>query len=167
MSPYEVSYNLGEVFEIAEQIERNGAAFYKKAAGFSRSAEMRDLLLSLAEQEDEHERTFAAMRKKLVPAGSDIASYDKDQTVALYLQALASQYVFDMKQTAANPLTGRETTADILRLAICQEKSSIVLYLGISDAMGSAEDRGKVDHITSEERKHLTDLVLELQKIAS
>ena len=47
-------YNLAEVFEIAEQIEKNGAAFYRRAADICESDMVQKFLLLLADQEEEH-----------------------------------------------------------------------------------------------------------------
>ena len=56
-------FNADEVFEMAEQIERNGARFYRTAA--EKFPEVNPLLLELAAMEDKHEKTFAAMRSEL------------------------------------------------------------------------------------------------------
>ena len=56
-------FNADEVFEMAEQIERNGAKFYRAAA--KKFPSLRDVLLELAAMEDDHEKTFAAMRGQL------------------------------------------------------------------------------------------------------
>ena len=55
-----------EVLEIAEFMERNGAKFYRTAAEDA-SGEIRNLLLSLAEMEEDHEKTFRGMRSALSP----------------------------------------------------------------------------------------------------
>ena len=62
-----INFNADEIFEMAEQIERNGAKFYRKAAE-SIDSKSRDLLLGLAAMEDEHQKTFAAMRGELSDA---------------------------------------------------------------------------------------------------
>ncbi|MCH7559530.1 MAG: rubrerythrin, partial [Planctomycetes bacterium] len=56
-------FNADEVFEMAEQIERNGAKFYRAAA--KKFPELSQVLSDLAVMEDEHEKTFAAMRAEL------------------------------------------------------------------------------------------------------
>ena len=153
-----MAYNVDEIFEIAEQIERNGAAFYRKAASFSH-ADARDFLLDLAHQEDEHERTFAGLRADLVAAPKKVANYDQDDIVASYLRALAGQYVFHKNRKPQDVLSGKESLPDILTLAIQQEKDSIVLYLGLMDTLADSGDRDKVRRITKEEQQHLTDLL--------
>lgn len=153
-----IAFNVDEVFEIAEQIERNGAAFYRKAVSFAQ-ADARDFLLNLANQEDEHERTFAAIRAKLVAAPQSVAAYDQDDIVAAYLRAMAGQYVFHKKQSPQDVLSDKQSLSDVLTLAIRQEKDSIVLYLGLMDALADSEDRDKVRRIIKEEQKHLVELL--------
>jgi len=51
-------FNADEIFEMAEQIERNGAKFYRRAAEQVTSPDGSELLLNLAVMEDVHEKTF-------------------------------------------------------------------------------------------------------------
>ena len=59
------TFNAGEIFEMAMEIERNGAKFYRKAAHGEAGKTSRFMLLRLADMEVQHERTFAAMRDML------------------------------------------------------------------------------------------------------
>ena len=103
----DISYNIDEAFELAEQIERNGAAFYKRAAEILGPGAPQDLVLLLASQEEMHEKAFAGFRAELVSDEESINKYDQDGVVAQYLQAVAfkDQYIegkFD--NTAAEKL---------------------------------------------------------------
>ena len=53
-----IDFNADEVFEIAEQIERNGAKFYRTSAKNISDVNNKNFLIQLAEMEDEHEKTF-------------------------------------------------------------------------------------------------------------
>ena len=152
-----MTYNLDEVFEIAEQIEKNGAIFYRKAADIHKEAATQELFLKLASDEDKHERTFHHLRKQLVEDGG-IASYDKDELVSGYLQAVASSYVFNTDQETTEELFSNESVSDVLKMAMSKERDSITLYLGIKQVMEGAE-RDKVSQILQEEQKHLVDLI--------
>ena len=154
----ELSYNVDEIFEIAEQIERNGAEFYRKAAGFSQD-DARTFLLHLAEQEEQHERTFSDLRSTVVAEQERVAANDQDDVVAGYLRAMAGQYVFHKEQSPADALTGQESLTDIVALAVQQEKDSILLYLGLMDAMARGDDRDRIRLIVREEQQHLADLL--------
>ena len=58
-----IAFNADEVFEMAEEIERNGAKFYREAASKSTNREIREMFLNMASMEDGHLRTFQEMRK--------------------------------------------------------------------------------------------------------
>ena len=79
------TYNIDEIFEMAEQIERNGVAFYRRAAEVSMDEERKRKLLDLAEMEASHECTFAAMRTEQENAPT---SFDPDGEAARYLDAI-------------------------------------------------------------------------------
>lgn len=158
-----LTYSVDEVFEIAEQIERNGAAFYRRAAEQTDSEDARALFASLAEQEDGHERTFARLRQELIPAGAAVSVYDKDNIVAIHLQALADRQVFRRDQAMEDVLAGSESVPEILTMAIGKERDSILYYCGIRDIMDSDEQKHSIEQIIRQEQKHLDDLAAELE----
>jgi len=157
-----VTFNADEIFEIAEQIERNGARFYRKATEASISVRSREMLLRLAAMEDEHEKTFAAMRAELTGQETAPLVFDPDDQAALYLRAVADGKVFDFKADPSKRLTGRESVDEVLGIAIGLEKESIVFYTGIKDTVPERLGKDKVDAIIREEMAHLTTLSNEL-----
>ena len=80
-------FNADEIFEMAEQIERNGASFYRKAAESIDDPAGKKLLLDFAAMEDEHEKTFAALRKDLSEKDKAATTFDPEGEAALYLRA--------------------------------------------------------------------------------
>jgi len=159
-----IGYSLDEIFEIAAQIERNGAAFYRTAADSVEAGATRDLLLGLAKDEDDHEQTFEEMRRELVNKPG-VADCDRDGVVAGYLQAVAGQYVFN-RADPQGALSAGVSASEILQMAIDKERDSIVLYVGLVDAVPGPEDQGKVGLIIREERKHVVKLFTELKKLS-
>jgi len=157
-------FNADEVFEIAEQIERNGAKYYRRAAELALGDHARDLLLTLADMEQRHEKTFAAMRADIRENHPDWCAdfNDPDDTATLYLRAIADGRVFDIKSDPSELLSGSESMAGILKTAIGLEKDSIVFYLGIKDAVPEQLGREQLDHIIREEMTHITLLTREL-----
>ena len=65
-----IAFSADEVFQIAEQIERNGVSFYHRAAEIV--PEQQTLFGELADMEVTHEKTFAGMRAKLATAEQGI-----------------------------------------------------------------------------------------------
>ncbi len=155
-------FHPGEIFAMAQEIERNGAQFYRKASEKSALSDMHDFLLELAAMEVEHEKTFAAMQKHLfIKEGREAP---QDEEAVLYLQAWADGHVFDPKAGPAQQLTGKETRDDILRMAIGLEKDSIAFYVGIKEAIPPEWGQNKITAIIREEMSHLRLLG---QKLAS
>jgi rubrerythrin len=50
-------FNADDIFEMAEQIERNGAAFYREAATKTDDPATKEMMLEFATMEDGHEMT--------------------------------------------------------------------------------------------------------------
>ena len=91
-------FNADEVFEMAEQLERNGGKFYRSAAENADNSENRSFLLELAKMEDQHEKTFKAMRAELPAKAKESKVFDPQGEAALYLRALADTRVFFEKK---------------------------------------------------------------------
>ncbi len=150
-----ITFNAFEIFEMAEQIERNGIKFYSKAAQNISKPDIRQMLLDLADMEREHEEIFAGMKRQLSPEERELMTFDPENEMALYLQAMASGHVFDLKKDLSQQLTGKETVKDILKMAIEAEKDSIVFYLGMVRFVPAQIGKDKVDDIIREEQGHL------------
>lgn len=163
-------FNADEVFEIAEQMERNGAKFYRRAAEYAVSANTRNILLNLAEMEVEHERVFVAMREDVSRNAPDwVAKFfdvEGQHQAALYLRAIADGRVFDLRSDPTAALTGIEGPAEIFRTAIGLEKDSVIFYWGIREAVPEYLGRDKIDAIIREEIGHIAILTRELAGLA-
>ncbi|MCG6946605.1 MAG: ferritin family protein [Deltaproteobacteria bacterium] len=148
-------FNADEILEMAEQIERNGARFYRKAAELVEDAGISTLLQDLAAWEDGHERAFATMRADLVYQEREPRVFDPEHETSMYLRAMADGHVFDAKVDPAETLTGKESAEDILRMAIGQEKDSIVFYTGLKEMISQTAGRERIEAIIKEEMGHI------------
>lgn len=151
-----------EIFEMAEQIERNGARFYRRAAQGFTDSRARQQLLDLAAMEDEHEKVFAAMRGELLQQEREPRVPDPYGEAILYVRGMADGHVFDLRTDPAERLTGKETMEEILRTAIGLEKDSIVFYLGIKEIIPERLSKQRIDDIIKEEMGHIALLSKEL-----
>lgn len=159
-------YNLDEVFEIAEQIERNGARFYRKAAEFFQGTNEGNMLSELAAWEDEHEITFQNLRKELVTETTGAESFDPDGEVVAYLQAIADGEVFNIREDPSDTLTGNEKITEIIHIALGRERDSIAYFLGVKKLMSQGAGEEHVEKIIQEEMGHiriLNDRLAELK----
>ncbi len=151
-----IVFNADEILEMAARIERNGAAFYRKAAETNPGEQV--FLLDLAEQEDEHLALFQKMREGLNGAISGPTAFDPDGEAALYLKAMADGSVFDVRAEPAALLKGSETLPEIIRTAIGLEKDSVMFYLGLREIVPAKFGADKVDAVIREEMKHVSRL---------
>ena len=154
-------FNMDEIFEMAEQIERNGAAFYRNAAKGISDSQSSELLLELAQMEDQHEKTFASLRSQISEDEKTSAVFDPDGEAVLYLRALADTRVFFKKKIDTGSLE------EILKEALTAEKDSIVFYLGMKELVPEKSGKAKIDSIIKEEMGHIKLLgkkLVELKK---
>ena len=151
-------FNADEVFEIAVQIEKNGAAFYRKAARLFSDKDRRQTLLELAEMEDNHEKTFEAMRAQLAGPEQEGGGADPDDQAALYLKMFSDNQVFDITKDPGEFITETTSLGEILMKAIGCERESILFYVGIKSIVPEALGRDKIDVIIREEVGHITVL---------
>jgi rubrerythrin len=151
-------FNADEVFAVAEQIERNGSSFYRRAAELTGVAGSRDTLLELAQMEEQHEQTFIAMRQGLSEEERKPVIYDPDHELAFYLQTMADRNVFDISVDPSAGLSGTETAADILQIALGAEKDSIVFYTGLRELVPQRLGGDWIGSIIREEFGHISTL---------
>ena len=157
-----ITFNADEIFKMAEQIERNGAKFYRVAAD-SAISDARDLFLRLAEMEVKHEKTFAAMRHELSDEERRYTAHDPDNHAARYLQAMLYGKGFNLDPSGA--LGGKESIEDILNTAIGLEKDSVVFYQSMKEVVPRTAGKDKLDAIINEEIGHIVILRNQLQAL--
>jgi len=160
-----ISFNADEVYEMAEQIERNGAAYYRAAAVTLEDAGLQRILTDLAAMEDEHEQAFHDMRQELPPAQRTEEKFDPTGEGALYLHAMVQGKVFDSGSDPAGQLAGSGNIREILRAAIEMEKNSIVFYLTVKKMVGTEAGKSRVDDIIEEEMSHVAMLSKQLASL--
>jgi rubrerythrin len=149
-------FNANEIFLMAEQIERNGAKFYRDSAEGITDPSAKNLLLDLADMEDDHENTFASLRADLTDKEKEPIVFDPEDESVLYLRSLADTRVFFEKDIDTSSMEA------ILKEAIGAEKDSIVFYLGMKDLVPEKIGKSRIDAIIKEEMQHITLLSKEL-----
>ncbi len=157
-----IAFNADEIFDIAIQIERNGARFYYQAMDYTSDASVRQLLKSLGALEETHEKAFIDMKQRLSEDASVPATFDPEGQSGAYLQALANSRVFDIRTDPMAKLAGQRTAENILATAIDLEKDSIVFYLGMKEMVPDSMGKDQIDAIIREEMRHITVLSNEL-----
>ncbi len=153
-----ILFTPGEIFDIAIEIERNGAAFYRKAAANTSDAAVRRELIELAAMEDGHEVTFAELKRDLVGNDSKTEWFDAESEAAMYLESFAAGQVFDITKDP-NEFAGTRPSLDaVLRFALDRERDSVVFFLGVKDLAPTGDGRLKIESIISQEMAHISML---------
>lgn len=160
-----IRFSADEVLEIAEQIERNGVAFYSAAAEVIKDPKANKMLKDLASWEESHVETFATMRADLSVDEIDSDVYDPYSELEDYLKATADQVVFTSKMTPKEMLGENPTLRSILETALEREKDSVVFYSGIRDMVSRKAGAERVDKIIGEEVSHVALIQKQLKSI--
>lgn len=145
-----IGLNALEIFEIAEQIEENGAVFYRKAAGLFNNPQTNKIFLQLADWEIKHKRQFSDMRKRLF---EDKAFGFKGKESDLTL--LAGLSVFAIRPNPRDVFSGREDEITVIKSAIEKEKDSVVFYSGLKEYVPDMADKEIINNVIKEEIHHI------------
>jgi len=142
-------FSADEVFEMAEQLEQNGAKFYRDSAADIPDEKNRKVLLGLAAMEDEHEKIFAGMRASLTAAQKESNTFDPEEESLAYLKSLVDTRVFFKKEIDTTSMK------EILKAALVAEKDTIVFFMGLKDLVPENLGKNRLEDIIQEEMSHI------------
>jgi len=152
-------FNADDVFEMAEQMESNGAKFYRATADSTDNEELKKLFNHLADMEIAHQNLFKSLREELSEKEKAAMVFDPNEESTLYLQALVNSRVSFENEYQGNSIES------ILKGAIESEKDTIVFYLGIKEAVPDELGKNQIDKIIKEEMAHIRILSQELIRL--
>jgi rubrerythrin len=153
-----ITFNADEIFEMAENLERDAAKFYRQAAKSATDKKTKQLFLDLAKMEDKHMATFREMRKELGAGEKEETVFDPDNEAAMYLQTMAQGHGWEGKKSLTENLTGNEKIEEIFKIALEAEHNSVVFYSGLKELVPPRAGRDKVEAIIKEELGHIAIL---------
>ena len=149
-----------EVFQFAIRIEENGEKFYRHAAVITEDETARYLFNHLADEEIKHKNIFSDMFRKMdllkkmdVP---DQAESYPGEYMAYLRNYLDHNIIFSRKADA--DFAHIQDTRAAIDFAIDRETDSILYYSEFKQFV-PAGDRGLVDQVIAEERKHFLKLM--------
>lgn len=152
------NFSADEIFEMAKQIEVNGAKFYREAASKMTGEDEKKFLTALADMEDNHQKTFENMHQKFKEAikAREQDMFDPEGEAVLYLKSIADSKIFFKKDPPG------DTMEDILYSAIKAEQDSVIFYLGMGELVADKLEKNRVDAIIKEELDHIRILSIKL-----
>lgn len=158
-----IFFTAAEIYDVAIEIEKNGIAFYTRAAESSKNSEVKSLYNLLAGEEKKHLQFFQKSKESLE---TSLPPDTLDDEYALYLKALVDSIVFTPEKIAEVANTSKIShDSQALDFALGIERDSILFYLEMKPLM-SRTGKGDLDKIIKEERSHLERLSAIKEKIS-
>jgi rubrerythrin len=158
------SFNAGEVFKIAIQIEENGKRFYEESQKVIDNTTIQKLFAELAEQEIEHKRKFESLKAQLPATSTGSTVWDPDNELDQYIKMMADDHVFMTSISLRDQLAQIKDAKSALKMAIEFEKDSVLFFLTLED-FTDKKDQELIKSLVKEEQGHLKRLTLELMKL--
>lgn len=147
-------YSSSEIIDIAKQVEHAGEAFYAEALKHLKSKKVRELFTHLHSEELRHAQLF---EKILSEIDGDTGPWRQDEEYLAYMRGLVRNQVFPNPEDARQQAAALEDERAAIMRAISFEKDSILFFHELRNVLAE-ENRGVIDSLVDEERKHLQAL---------
>jgi len=161
-----IAFSADEVFEMGMDIERNGEAYYRKAAALSKDEKVKGIFADLMQQEQRHYQIFKALREKLPPKASLPTVADPEGEEYLYLDALVKSRLFNSVHEAESLAAKVSSAVDALRAALSFEKDTVLFFQMMKGMTDEHLGRNEIDRLIEEEHSHIVRIAAALKEIA-
>lgn len=145
-------FSLGEIVDLAIQIEKNGEQSYRKAQKEVTSQELASILGWLANDEKEHEKWFIDMKKEIDEKIEDPKLEEMGREI---LNGVLGEQAFSMDDADFSRIKDIDT---LLEISLEFEKDTILFYEMIKDFIEDGIILEGIDRIIKEENKHVKRL---------
>jgi rubrerythrin len=145
-------FTLGEIIDLAIQIERNGEKSYRKAQDEVSDISISSMLKWLADDEAEHEKWFVDMKKKIDEKVEDPRLEEMGKEI---LTSVLGEQAFSMDDADFKNI---DSIKSLLELSLEFEKDTILFYEMIKDFIDDSKVIDGIDKIIAEENKHVKKL---------
>jgi len=145
-------FSLGEIVDLAIQIEKNGEQTYRKAQKKVNRQELASTLEWLANDEKEHEKWFIDMKKGINEKIEDPKLEEMGREI---LNTVLAEQAFSMDDADFSRIKDIDT---LFEISLEFEKDTILFYEMIKDFIDDGKTLAGIDRIIKEERKHVKRL---------
>jgi rubrerythrin len=161
-----IAFSADEVFEMGMDIERNGEAYYRKAAELTKDASVKAVFTDLMTQEQQHYVTFKRLRDSLPPRTSLPTVADPESEEYLYLDALVKSRLFNNVHEAES-LAGKVAgPVEALRAAMSFEKDTVLFFQSMKAMTDERLGKSEIDRLIDEEHNHIVRIAAAIKEIA-
>jgi rubrerythrin len=151
-------FNEIEAVRIAQDMEKNGLAFYQRAAAKTANPAVREVFQQLIADEKEHLKTFEELHAALEARRTAGQAFEDDAELGAYIGQLLGTQVFCEKCAATGLLNKAEDDCSALAVSLQAERDAIVFYQEMLNFVDSKEAKEAFDWILKEERRHLVTI---------
>jgi rubrerythrin len=141
-----------EILDLAIQLEENGEAVYREAAGQASNADIRELLLWMAEEEVKHTRWFTELKQE-IQTGS-INPFMEEMSRKVFSGILGDKSFSHRDVNFAEI----ERTEDLIKIFIEFEKDTVIFYETLIPFIEDNHTLHYVTKIIAEENNHIKKL---------
>lgn len=145
-------FTLGDIKNIAIQIEKNGENSYRNAAQITKDPQIAEVLNWMAEQECRHAKWFENLHSNTILTEEEKEMEAIGRTL---LQDMVKGNDFLLDQ---NGLESAETIKDVLEISKNFEKDTILFYEFLLGFLEDNEAREQLQEIIKEERIHIEQI---------
>jgi rubrerythrin len=138
-----------EVLDIAIRLEENGERLYREALAYVTDQSLRDTLVWLAEQEQQHRNRFMEM-KDSSKVGSD--SSLAEQVGVGILREAVDRHAFSLEEVNFESIRDEK---ELMKSAIEFEQDVLIFYEIIRSFITEPDALKNMDEIIKEEQKHV------------
>ncbi len=150
-----IAFNADEVFEMGMDVEKNGEAYYRKAAGLVKDEKVKEVFLHLMQEEQKHLEIFRKLRDSLPPKSSLPTVEDPEGQEGMYLDALVKSRLFNNVHEAEQLAESVNDEIEALSAALTFEKDTILFFQMMKGMTREDLGAAKIDMLIAEERKHV------------
>ena len=161
------AFNADEIYEMGEQVERNGARFYRTALKRFHDPAVVELLQYLADQEGEHLKTFRRLRKELAARAEMPEVYDPQGEAQAYLMAAADNHVFRVNERVDAVLKDVGDVRSALEMALRFEKDTVAFFSAMENVVPAELGKADVGRLLAEEHEHIRMLNERMKKLGA
>ncbi len=145
-------FSLGEILDLAIQIEKNGEQSYRKAQNEVKNIEIASILEWLANDEKEHVKMFTEMKNKINEKTEDPRLEEMGREI---LNSVLGEQSFSMDDADFSRVKDINT---LFEISVEFEKDTILFYEMIKEFIDEGKVLAGIDKIIKEEKKHVKKL---------
>ncbi len=141
-----------EILDLAIQLEENGEAVYREAAGQASNADIRELLLWMAEEEVKHTRWFTELKQEIQSRSFNPFMEEMSRKV---FGGIMGDKSFSHREVNFAAI---ERTEDLIKIFIEFEKDTVIFYETLIPFIEDSHTLHYVTQIIAEENNHIKKL---------